>query len=149
MNTATQVDTATLTQSLPFFEVDCDPVDQRYGSIKVYHDQKGPLGVLNYFYGSLHDVPDDHDRREAFYVTRFSIYPTLTKAASGITSHLSATRTLEKALLYIAACIADDQGEEVIYCRPGRAADQNALCLWEMLDIRELLGNFSSLVQAI
>lgn len=149
MNTVTHVNIAAQTRQLPFFEVDQNPVDQRYGSIKVYHNQKGQLGVLDYFYGSSQDAPADHDGRSAFYVTRLAFFGSLDSEQSENPRDLNVWQTLERALLYIAACMADDRGENVIYCRPGTLHGQNAKGLWKIRGIRDLLDNYGALVQAI
>lgn len=143
--------TANLSSQLPFFEVDCNLDDNRYGSIKASHRQRGPLGVLDYFHetsGSAESMQAGKRLKSAFFVTRLAFIDK--KASPG----------LERALLYIAACIADERGEQVLYCRQGRfESEEQKPCsaeangspntLWEVRGVRDLLDNYDALVQAV
>ena len=122
---------------LPFFEVEEDPIDNRFGRIRVCHDEIGPMGVLDYFHGISSEIGDAFKDTQGFFVTRLSLSK----------EHVS--NSLEKGLLYIAACIAEDAGEDVLYRRPGSAAPQKGESrFWEILGVRNLLGQYDSLVQS-
>ncbi len=122
---------------LPFFEVEASTNDQRYGRIKASHDQLGSMGVLDYFHGFSDDTSEVSGGQPAFFVTGLS-------CSKGIVSS-----SLERALLYIAACIADDAGEEIIFRKPpyAVAGSTRGDKLWEILGVHKLLDNYDALVQ--
>lgn len=122
---------------LPFFEVEHNHKDDRYGRIRAGNDVFGHMGELDYFHGFSDDIRSRTSSNQAFVVTR------LTLAKDKVSGNL------EKALLYIAACIADKAGEDVIYCKPKMEATEMASDLWEILGVRNLLENYDAVVQAV
>ncbi|MFK7847864.1 MAG: hypothetical protein AB8G77_21425 [Rhodothermales bacterium] len=122
---------------LPFFEVEHNHTDDRYGRIRAGNDAFGHMGELDYFHGISDDIRVKTHSSQAFVVTRM----TLTRDMM--------SNSLEKALLYIAACIADDAGEEVIYCKPDHKAQNSTCDLWEILGVRNLLDNYDAVVQTV
>ncbi len=122
-------------ERLPFFEVQQHPVDDRFGRIQVCSDQMGPMGFLDFFHGFSEEMLERAQTKQAFVVTRLSL------------SKDVVSDTLERGLVYIAACIADSAGEEVMYCRPPQNAKNKNL--WETLGVRKLLENYDSLVQQV
>ena len=131
------METRNCTDRLPFFEVFHHPVDDRFGRIKVCNEQLGAIGFLDYFHGFSDEMLEKTYDKQAFIVTKLSL-------SKGVMSD-----TLERGLLYIAACIADNAGEEVMYCRPQETAPEEASDLWEILGVRKLLDNYDSLVQQV
>lgn len=128
------------TDRLPFFEVEQHPVDERFGSIKAHSEMLGPVGQLDYFHGHSSDIFAHVEKQTAFYVTSLAI------------KKGDIRQGLEKGLLYLAACIADSVGEEVIYCRPSYAAatpTHRSHDLWEIIGVRRLLDNYKALSQAV
>ncbi|MEM8488525.1 MAG: hypothetical protein AAF564_23460 [Bacteroidota bacterium] len=128
------------TDRLPFFEVEPHPADERFGSIKAHSDTLGPVGQLDYFHGNSSDIYSQVEQPKAFYITSLAI------------KKGDIRQSLEKGLLYLAACIADSVGEEVIYCRPSYAAVtpmHRNHDLWEIIGVRKLLDNYKALSQAV
>ena len=128
------------TDRLPFFEVEQHPVDERFGSIKAHNEVLGHVGQLDYFHGHSADIFAQVEEQTAFYVTSLAI------------KKGDIRQNLENGLLYLAACIADDAGEDVIYCRPSYASDSpvhRSHDLWEIIGVRKLLENYPALSQAV
>ncbi len=122
---------------LPFFEVEHNFKDDRFGRISVGNDVFGHMGELDYFHGICDDIRAKISCNQAFVVTRLS----LTKDIM--------SNSLEKALLYIAACIADDAGEDVIYCKTDQKATNVSSDFWQILGVRTLLDNYDAVVQTV
>ena len=139
------METSNCADRLPFYEVQHHPVDDRFGRIKVGIEQIGQIGFLDYFYGFSEGVMEKareqamgvKDAKPGFYVMQLSV------------SKDVLSDTLERGLFYIAACIADNAGEEVLYCRPQETTGANTLNMWEILGVRSLLENYDSLVQQV
>ena len=128
-----------LSNRLPFFEVEDNREDSRFGSIKAWHEKLGSMGVLDFFHGHSSDVQNVKEGRPAMFVTQLSLSKDVVSSS------------LERALLYIAACIADDAGEEVIFRRPpyAKPASEQGDKLWEILGVKKLLENYDAMVQHI
>ena len=124
---------------LPFFSFEQNPYDSRFGKIVASSDQMELLGELAYFHGKAGELSEKSGEKEAFFITGLSFSKDIR------------TRKLERALMYIAACMADDAGEDVIYCKPAKEKwlRSYASDLWEIVGVQKLLEQYDSVVEAV
>ena len=81
---------------LPFFEIDCYPGEAHAGRIRACADGAESMEALDFYCCSSEGLQVLSDIRQGDSVQGHSV---------------------ERALQYIAACIADDLGKDMLYCR--------------------------------
>ena len=132
--------TRTITpERLPFFSFEPHPFDDRFGKIRASSEKLEVMGELDYFHGNEEDISEKSGSKEAFFVTNLSLSKDIRSGK------------LDCALLYIAACLADEAGEEVMYCRPvnDNTSDIRSSDLWEIVGVRKLLDQYATVIESV